>query len=404
MKTTELLAPAGNLNKLVYALAYGADAVYCGLPDFSLRYRVNDFTYTDLREARRLTLAQGKKLYLTVNIFPHLAHLKKLASHVEKIKKIGADALIVSDPGIISYIKEVWPEVAIHLSTQANCTNWRTAKFWFEQGVSRVILARETSLKDIKEIHKQVPKLELEVFVHGAMCMSYSGRCLLSSWFTDRSANLGDCTQPCRWKYNVLLEEKERPGNYFPVEEDANGTYIMNSKDLCLIEHIDKLKKAGVCSFKIEGRAKSIYYLGNTIKNYRTAIDNPKADKKKLLKELQKMQNRGYTTGFVFGEKAEQRFDSSQEKAGWEFCGEVVENEDRGIVIRVHNQIKLGDKIEFIPPQGEIFSHLVKGIIDEKGTALMEAHGGQDQRIILSLKKIFVPKTLLRVKLKEKVE
>ncbi|PIR93789.1 hypothetical protein COT97_04500, partial [Candidatus Falkowbacteria bacterium CG10_big_fil_rev_8_21_14_0_10_39_11] len=284
----ELLAPAGNLKKLKYALTFGADAVYCGLPNFSLRYRINNFNYKDLAEGVEFAHKLRKKIYVTINIFPHKNHLNILGEHIEKLKPIKPDALIVSDPGILSYIKTEWPEAEIHLSTQANCTNWRSAKFWYDQGVTRVILAREATLEDIQEIHKKVPEVELETFVHGAMCMAYSGRCILSKWFTDRSANLGDCSQPCRWKYNlkseisnqetvignkkqIVLEESQRKGNYFPIEEDENGTYIMNSKDLCLIKQLKELQEAGIVSFKIEGRAKSIYYLGNTLHAYREA-------------------------------------------------------------------------------------------------------------------------------------
>jgi len=414
----ELLAPAGDLDKLKYAIEFGADAIYCGLPDFSLRYRINKFGYKELGRGIELAHAAGKKVYVTINIFPHQKHLQKLPNHIAKLKKIKPDALIISDPGIISYVRQVWPKIDIHLSTQANCTNWRAAKFWFDQGITRVILARETTLKDIKEIHQKVPKLELECFVHGAMCMAYSGRCILSKWFTDRSANLGDCTQPCRWHYKVkktnhvacntqhaalALEESSRPENYFPIEEDENGTYILNSKDLCLIDHLDKLKEAGITSFKIEGRAKSIYYVANTVKVYRQAIDKI-GNKKQFLNELQKSPNRGFTTGFILGEKeVSHRFNSAHEKCDWEFCGEVigqrVKNKSLFAKIKVHNALKLKDKIEIITPAGNNSSITVKKIFNKNFQELLEAHGGQEMIIYVPMENIIPVMSLLRRKL-----
>jgi len=448
MLKPELLAPAGNLKKLQYALAFGADAVYCGLPDFSLRYRVNNFDYESLAEGMKYTHEQGKKIYVTINIFPHKKQLELLKEHIEKLKKIKPDALIVSDPGILAYIKSVWPDIDLHLSTQANCTNWRAAKFWADQGIKRIILAREATLEDIREIHHNVPEVELETFVHGAMCMAYSGRCILSKWFTDRSANLGDCSQPCRWKFNLnsnhkyqitnnkpnrnsqnaeqienlFLEETQRPGQFFPIEEDDHGTYIMNSKDLCLIEHLQKLKQAGVTSFKIEGRAKSIYYLGNTIHAYRVAIDKPRTDKIKLQAELTKAPNRGFTTGFVFGEeKVEHRFDSSQAEQEWEFCGEVLQNftktkrrgnsknkeftkitdniKTRVLKVLVHNSIKVGDVVELVVPLGSVETFKIKELYNDAGEKIEEAHGGQEQVIYIPNNVVFPEKTLLRRKI-----
>ena len=280
MNKPELLSPAGSLEKLKTAIAFGADAVYIGLPDFSLRARINLFTPGKIKQAINYAHKLDKKVYVTFNIFAHNRHLEKLNKSIEFIKQAKPDAVIISDPGILSVLRKKLPQQELHLSTQANCTNWQAAKFWHEQGIKRIILARELSLKEIEQIHKKVPKLELETFVHGAMCMSYSGRCLLSKWFVDRSANLGDCVQPCRWEYNLA------------IEQDQHGSYILNSKDLCLLEHLDKLRKAGVKSFKIEGRTKSTYYIANTTKAYREAIDKSRPTKE-IKKDLNKLINRG---------------------------------------------------------------------------------------------------------------
>jgi putative protease len=303
--TPELLAPAGNLEKLKTALAFGADAVYAGIPDFSLRTRINDFTLADIKKATEYCHARGKKIYVTLNIFAHNQHLNKLPAHICALKKIKVDGLFISDPGVINVVKKVWSTAHIHLSTQANCTNWQAVKFWQKQGVKRIILSRELSVKEIAEIHKKVPGVELECFVHGAMCMAYSGRCFLSKYFTDRNANLGDCAQSCRWKYRVINNEtlknvqnkklimnsKDKDKEIFikpegreeelELVEEEHGSYILNSEDLCLIKRLEELKKAGIVSFKIEGRAKSVYYLAAVVGAYREAI-NSKGDKKKI--------------------------------------------------------------------------------------------------------------------------
>ncbi|MFA6537026.1 MAG: U32 family peptidase C-terminal domain-containing protein [Patescibacteria group bacterium] len=424
----ELLAPAGNLEKLQTALTFGADAVYCGIPDFSLRVRINDFNLTDLKKSREITRKQGRKLYVTANILAHNFHLEKLKKFFTELKKIKPDAVIIADPGVLKILQKVWPTAVIHLSTQANCTNKNSAKFWFENGVKRIILGREVSIKEIKEIKKFVPNLELEYFVHGAMCLSYSGRCYLSKYFNDRSANQGDCTQPCRWNYNVFLEEKQRPENFFPIDEDKHGTYLMNSKDLCLIEHLAELKKAGIDSIKIEGRAKSVYYVGNTIKVYREAIDLLKkkitpTEKNKKLKyfvaELKKSQNRGFTSGFAFGrDKVEQRTESSHEECNYEFCGQVLKSENKKNLkifpadtssssvqafsrreltkVLVHNQLFVGDKIEIVRPNQENINFAIKEIFDLKGTLLSEVHGGQKTMVYLALPEICAERSLLR--------
>jgi U32 family peptidase len=457
MNRPELLAPAGNLKKLKFALNYGADAVYCGVPAFSLRVRINQFDMRSLKQGIEYAHSLKKKVYVTVNIFAHQKHLKKLEAYILKLKQLKPDALIVSDSGVMVVIKKVWPKAEIHLSTQANCTNSEAVKFWVKQGVKRIILGREVTLKEIKEIHSAAPKVELECFVHGAMCMSYSGRCLLSKFFTDRSANLGDCTQPCRWEYKVkckntkmqkgettnresqlFLEEIKRPDDLLQIEEDEHGSYIMNSKDLCLIEYLDKLEDAGVCSFKIEGRAKSVYYLGSVVNAYRQAIDSKlpptlklrragktQNSKLSLKNELEKTQNRGFTSGFVFGkEKCEQLDDKSHEVVDWEFCGEVLATNNLPsltssgkagelatnttnrlkkeylITIKVHNQIFIGDKLEFVVKGEESFPYKVKKMYNEDMEELKEAHGGQDVDVYLEVKRELPEMTLVRRKIK----
>ncbi len=352
----ELLAPAGSFEKMKYALEFGADAVYAGLPDFSLRARINKFNEKQIIEAIKYARNRNKKIYITTNIFAHNCHLNILQKHLRIFRNNLPDAFVASDAGVIEIIKKILPKAPIHLSTQANTTNWQSAKFWQKQGVKRIVLARELTLEEIKEIHEKVPKLELEYFVHGAMCMAYSGRCFLSAWQVGRSSNLGDCAQNCRWRYN-LVEEK-RPDEYIPVEQDKHGSYLLNSKDLCLIEYLEDLKNAGITSFKIEGRAKSVYYLSQAVKAYRIALDinnnnsssnrnnsknksiaslptavrkeaidkNKKAEIRKLKNDLMKLSNRTFTTGFLFGEcrfkGQETRFSHIKEE--YEFVGEVI--------------------------------------------------------------------------------
>lgn len=438
----ELLAPAGSLEKAKYALEFGADAIYAGLPDFSLRARINKFDEKQIIEAIKYAHNKNKKIYITTNIFAHNRHLAILKKHLLLFKNNLPDAFVASDAGVIEIIKKALPKASIHLSTQANTTNWQSAKFWSKQGVKRIVLARELSLNEIKEIHEKVPKLELEYFVHGAMCMAYSGRCLLSSWQVGRSSNLGDCAQNCRWKYK-LVEEK-RPGEYIPVEQDKQGSYLLNSKDLCLIEYLDDLKNAGVTSFKIEGRAKSVYYLSQVVKAYRTALDininlkdlsknsnrkkidtfptavgkvsinknkevNKKVEIKKLKKDLMKLSNRTFTTGFLFGEcrfkGQETRFSHIEED--YEFVGEALEvkneklkmkNENSEnnrsklsnnlVKIKVHNAVYKGDKIEIIQPEGKNIFCKIKEIYDDKSLERLEsAHGGRDRMVYIEISK-----------------
>ena len=305
MKRPELLAPSGNLEKLKIAVIYGADAVYLGGENFGLRAGAKNFTLEQLAEGIKFAHDRGKRVYLTLNIIPHNEDLVGLPEYVAKIKALDLDALIISDPGVLKIVKNIIPGMEVHLSTQASTTNYAAVNFWYEQGVRRVILARELSLEEIEEIiKKSPPDMKIETFVHGAMCISYSGRCLLSNYMVGRDANRGNCAQSCRWRYYLM--EETRPGEYFPVYEDERGTYIFNSKDLCMIEHLPLLIKAGISAFKIEGRMKSSYYVATVVKAYRDLIDSYllKPDEsfynEKWLDEIKKVSHRYFTTGFYF--------------------------------------------------------------------------------------------------------
>ncbi|MDF1497740.1 MAG: U32 family peptidase [Patescibacteria group bacterium] len=407
-KKNELLAPAGSFEKLVCAIEFGADAVYAGLPDFSLRARINKFNEMQIIEAIEYVHSKDKKIYITTNIFAHNRHLDILNKHLKIFKNNLPDAFVASDIGVIEIIRKILPKADIHLSTQANTTNWQSAKFWYEQGVKRIVLARELNLEEIKEIHEKVPKLELEYFVHGAMCMAYSGRCLLSSWQVGRSSNLGDCAQNCRWQYSLI--EKERPGDEIPIEQDQHGSYLLNSKDLCLIEYLDELKNAGITSFKIEGRAKSVYYLAQVVKIYKTALKIKAGDKnkkikiKKLKSDLNKLVNRTFTAGFLFGEckfkGQESKFSHTKEK--YEFVGEVLKNDnDKNLIkIRVHNALFVDEKVEFIQPKGDNLFCKIKNIYDDKTLAkLKSAHGGQNRMVYIEISKVPEVFSVMRKKL-----
>lgn len=306
MKKPELLAPAGSLEKLKKAFVYGADAVYIGGEEFSLRAAADNFTVEEIREGAAFAHARGGRVYLTANVIPHNRDIDDYADYLRLVKDTGIDAVILSDLGMFAVTREIAPELEIHISTQANNVNYKSARMWRELGARRVILAREMSLAEIGEIRERVqPELELEAFVHGAMCISYSGRCLLSNYMAGRDGNSGSCAHPCRWKYYLM--EEQRPGEYMPVYENERGTFIYNSKDLCMIEHVDELVRAGLTSFKIEGRVKSEYYVATVVKAYRQAIDACCADPEhyvfdpEWLSELRKVSHRDYTTGFYFG-------------------------------------------------------------------------------------------------------
>lgn len=359
---TELLLPAGNIEKLDYAINYGADAVYLGMVDFSLRSmrKGEIITADNLKKAIDLAHSYDKKAYMTLNIYAFNNDIENLYENIDIIKDAKPDALIVSDFGILNVIKNKMPETDIHISTQTNTLNYEAVKFWRDFGASRVILARELSIKQISEIKNKVPDIELESFVHGAQCVSFSGRCLLSDYMTkgERKANHGGCTQPCRWKYKLL--EETRPGEYYEIEETARGTHILSTKDLALINYIPQLIDAGVDSFKIEGRTKSLYYVSAVAKAYRSAIDahyrGEKLNEEELFNQLLKIGNRGYTTGFYLDEQDHEgySYDVSKGLAGADFLFEVwdkIEKDGKNLYkVKIKNKIQLNDKIEMITP------------------------------------------------------
>lgn len=400
----ELLAPAGSPEKLKYAIKYGADAVYCGVPDVSMRARVNTFTEKDLLEAAQYVHSQGKKIFVTLNIYAHNYHLPRIEAHLKFLKKVGVDGVIVADPGIIMLVKKFLPKVEIHLSTQSNVTNWQAAKFWYDLGIKRVVLAREVTLEDIREIKKHVPKLELEYFVHGAMCMSYSGRCILSKWMSGKSANLGDCTQPCRWgyrekskiqisndkedqdmrEYRTMEVQEVQSGRPVLLEEDSHGTYFFNSKDLNLLAHLRELSQAGVTSFKIEGRNKSVFYVSNVCRAYRgvlDAIESKKTAKEAgkierwATKELDKLANRGYTKGFLLGNEPEHGFAGQQGGNEFQFVGEILASAGNEVTAKIHNMVRVGDTLEIVTKEKNV-AVKIKKILDKDREEVASAHGG----------------------------
>lgn len=373
IKVPELLAPAGNLNKLKTAIDYGADAVYFGGGRLNLRAFSDNFSDEEILEGLEYAHSRGKKVYMTLNVFPHNDDLNDLEEYLIGIEKMGVDALIVSDPGIIMTARTVIPNMELHLSTQANNVNYMSANFWHAQGIKRIVLARELSLKEIKELIEKTPEtLEIEAFVHGAMCMAYSGRCLLSSYMTGRDANRGECAQPCRYKYH-LVEEK-RPDEPMEVIEDDRGTYILNSKDLCMIEHIPELMESGIVSFKIEGRMKSEYYVAAIVKAYRQAIDKYISDPENYVYEekwmdlLQKVSHRKYHTGFYFGRENSQIYENSRYVRDYDIVSVVTKKigENR-YLMREKNRIYPGTEIEVLRPQGDVFLTTLTDFKDEEG-------------------------------------
>ncbi len=388
----ELLAPAGDLEKLKAAVLYGADAVYLGGRHFGLRAGAGNFSVEDLFEGVRFAHGRDVKVYVTVNIFAHNNDLETLPAYLDTIRGAGADAVIVSDPGMIDLIRRLHPDLSIHLSTQANTTNWAAASFWERMGVDRIVLARELSLAEIRQIREEV-KLDLEIFVHGAMCISYSGRCLLSNYLTGRDANRGDCAQSCRWRY-ALVEEK-RPGEYFHLEEDKRGSYILGSQDLCLIGHIPQLVKSGINSFKIEGRMKSVNYVAGVVKVYREALDACLADPENYSfnpawwEEISKVSHRSYTTGFLSGVPgaAGQHYEGEIYRRSRVFVGLVREYEHASglALIEQRNRFAVGDEVEILVPGGNNFEQKITRIIDEEGTSVAAApHPQQLVRVPLA--------------------
>lgn len=362
MKRPEILAPASSLEVLKTAIQYGADAVYIGGEAYGLRAKAKNFSMEDMKEGIEFAHERGKKVYVTANITAHDGDLEGVEQYFEELKEIHPDALIISDPGVFTIAREICPEIDIHISTQANNVNYRTFRFWKTQGATRVVTARELSIKEIAEIDKNIPEdLEIETFVHGAMCISYSGRCLLSNYFTGRDANQGACTHPCRWRYHLV--EETRPGEYLPVEENERGTYIFNSKDLCMIEHIPELVQAGVDSFKIEGRMKTALYVAVVARTYSQALsDYMKSEelyKSRIpyyKEEIAKCTYRQFTTGFFFGKPTHetQIYDSNTYRKEYNYLGLIDEVDDQG---KVHfpqkNKFMTGDTIELMVPSGE---------------------------------------------------
>lgn len=413
---TELLSPAGSLKNMRYAFAYGADAVYAGQPRYSLRVRNNEFDHENLAIGIQEAHELGKKFYVVVNIQPHNSKLKNFIRDIEPVVAMQPDALIMSDPGLIMMVRENFPDMPVHLSVQANAVNWATVKFWQNMGLTRVILSRELSIDEIEEIKNNVPGMEIEVFVHGALCMAYSGRCMLSGYMNKRDANQGACTNACRWEYKIHDAKEDETGDVIPVknlsetadadeqhmqaqhqfnepvllqrndedmfaaEEDEHGTYFMNSKDLRAVQHVDRLTKMGIHSLKIEGRTKSYFYCARTAQIYRKAIDDALAGKPfdpALMTQLEGLANRGYTEGFLRRhvhseyqnyETGSSSFDHQQ------FCGEVLERNGDYIKIDVKNRFVVGDSLELMTPQGNIYFTLTE-IKDKKGNLIEDAKG-----------------------------
>lgn len=373
----EVLSPAGDFEKLRYAIAYGADAVYMAGQHFGMRAAASNFDDETLKQAISYAHEKGKKCYITVNIMPSNSEMKALPAYLETLAAAGADALIVADVGVLRMAKKYAPNIPIHISTQTSILNYEAANFWAEMGAERIVLARELSLEQIKEIREKTPKeLEIEAFVHGAMCISYSGRCLISQYLTGRDANHGACAQPCRWKY-ALMEEK-RPGEYFSVTEDDGGTYMYNSKDMCMIEHIPELIEAGITSFKIEGRNKTAYYAASVTGAYRKAIDayleNPEAytTPKESFDEVHKISHRVYYTGFFFGkEENGQHYEDNQYVREYEIVGMPDKiNEDGSAVFALKNRFFKGEELELMQPGKPPYTFVADACTDEKGEML----------------------------------
>ncbi len=398
MKKIELLAPAGDLEKLKIAVLYGADAVYFGGEVFSLRAGAGNLTIDEMKEGIAFAHERGVKCYLTINIFAHNRDIQPLRNYLEKIKALDIDAFIVSDPGIIMLIQEIIPDAEIHLSTQANMTNYQTANFWYNIGVKRIVLARELSFEEMAEIRRNTPDdLEYEAFVHGAMCISYSGRCLLSNFMIERDANQGMCAHPCRWKY--ALVEEQRPGQYYPIEEDDRGTYILNSRDLCMIEHIPELIESGLASLKIEGRMKSIFYVATIIAAYRKAIDayyeNPQGYvfKQEWMDEMKKVSHREFTTGFYFNNPTnkDQNYRTSAYTRDYTFTGLVKDYDAKTgfATVEQRNKMVLGDEIEVFGPGEDFFVQELEEMYDEEGNPISSAPH---------------PQQILKIKMKQPVK
>lgn len=378
----ELLSPAGNRERLEYALAYGADAVYMAGSRFSLRAFADNFEPDELKSALELVHSKGKKAYITVNIYAHNSDIDGMEDYFRFLYDIGADAVLVSDLGVLEAAKKGAPELPVHISTQANVTNYAAARFFCNAGAERIVLARELSIEEIALIHQKVPQAELEAFVHGAACISYSGRCLLSDYLTGRSANQGKCAQPCRWGYELVPQGR---ADSFPIEQDERGTYILNSKDLCMIDHLGELADAGVTSFKIEGRMKTAYYTAAVTNAYRRATDRLEAGLEPdptLKEELAKAANREFTTGFYFGPVQNgQRYESSKCRQSHEFSAVVLSSDGEYLTLEQRNRFRVGDVLEVLSPEpsrcGQKFT--VESIISSQGCSVQAAPNPQER-------------------------
>ncbi len=402
MKKPELLSPAGTLRNMRYAFAYGADAVYAGMPRYSLRVRNNDFLHENLATGIAEAHAQGKQFFVAANIMPHGAKLGTFMDDIRPIVEMGPDAFIMADPGLIMKVREAWPDLPVHLSVQANTMNAFSVEFWQRMGLTRVILSRELSLDEIEEIRQACPEMEIEVFVHGALCIAYSGRCLLSGYFNHRDANQGTCTNACRWEYKMneeapsvsvadmgrhpkadqvyYIEEPNRPGEFMPIEEDEHGTYIMNSRDLRAVEHVQRLVEIGVDCLKIEGRTKSHYYTAQVTQIYRKAIDDAVAGKpfdETLMGDLESLANRGYTDGF-FQRHETHELQNYRQGASVatrsQFVAEVLEEKDGWALVEVKNKFQLGDDMNLVLPEGNL-SFRLEEMLDIHGDPLQVAPG-----------------------------
>lgn len=394
MRKIELLVPASSLEVLKVAVVFGADAVYIGGEAFGLRAKAKNFTLEEMAEGVRFAHEHNVKVYVTANILAHNYDLDGVRTYFEELKQVKPDALIISDPGVFMIAKEVLPDMEIHVSTQANNTNYGTYQFWWAQGAKRVVTARELSLEEIKQIRHNIPEeMEIETFIHGAMCISYSGRCLLSNFFTGRDANQGACTHPCRWKYSVV--EEKRPGEYFPVYENDRGTYIFNSKDLCMIEHVPELIEAGIDSFKIEGRMKTALYVATVARTYRKAIDDYLESEEKYRanmewykEQISNCTYRQFTTGFFFGKPDEntQIYDSNTYVREYTYLGIVGEKTEKGYHIEQRNKFSVGEQIEVMKPNGDNIVVTVSHIRDIEGNEMESApHPQQNLYIDLGI-------------------
>ncbi|NLK73785.1 MAG: U32 family peptidase [Clostridiales bacterium] len=378
IKKPELLLPAANLEVLKIAVIYGADAVYIGGDMYGLRAKAKNFSMEEMKEGIAFAHSHGKRVYVTANITAHNEDLEGIRKYVKELNAFGKDrpdALIVADPGVFSIVSEEAPEIEIHISTQANNTNYETYRFWHKLGATRVVSARELSMKEIAELRTKIPEeMEIETFVHGAMCIAYSGRCLLSNYFTGKDANKGECTHSCRWKYHLV--EETRPGEYLPIEENDRGTYIFNSKDLCMVEYIPEIVQAGINSLKVEGRMKTALYVATVARTYRKAIDDYfkdpaiyEANKSSYMDEIKKGVHRQFTTGFFFGKPThkDQIYDSNTYEKAYTYLGTISGEKDGMYRLEQKNKFSVGETMEVIKPNGDTLEVVVKRIIDEEG-------------------------------------